>query len=76
MSHASRLHELLIVHCLTLALVIHSSIPVLWPLLGAYIAWVFLIDQAPVKGGRASQKIRKSRFWVWFANYYPVRCVF
>lgn len=50
-----------------------SSIPVFWPLIIPYIVWVFCIDKAPVNGGRASQWVRKSRFWVWFASYYPVR---
>lgn len=52
-----------------------SSIPIFWPLIVPYLIWIFLIDQGPSQGGRANQRIRKSRFWVWFAGYYPVRCV-
>lgn len=50
-----------------------SSIPILWPLIVPYLIWIFFIDQGPSQGGRANQRIRKSRFWVWFAGYYPVR---
>lgn len=51
-----------------------SSFPPLWPLVIGYLTWVFLIDQAPMRGGRPQAWLRKSRVWEWFAGYYPVRC--
>ncbi|BGP44582.1 diacylglycerol O-acyltransferase 1 [Rhodotorula kratochvilovae] len=48
------------------------SFPPLWPLIIAYLTWVFLIDQAPIHGGRPQAWLRKCRIWVWFAGYYPV----
>ncbi|BGP21575.1 diacylglycerol O-acyltransferase 1 [Rhodotorula toruloides] len=50
------------------------SFPPLWPAVIAYLTWVFFIDKAPIHGGRAQSWLRKSRIWVWFAGYYPVRC--
>jgi len=59
----------------TLTLVLpRSSFPPLWPLVIGYLTWVFLIDQAPMRGGRPQAWLRKSRVWEWFAGYYPVRC--
>ncbi|GAA5981439.1 hypothetical protein JCM10908_004109 [Rhodotorula pacifica] len=51
------------------------SFPTLWPLIVAYLAWVFCIDTAPIRGGRPQQWLRKSRVWVWFAGYYPVSLI-
>ncbi|POY71208.1 putative Diacylglycerol O-acyltransferase [Rhodotorula taiwanensis] len=51
------------------------SIPPFWPLILAYLTWVFCIDKAPIHGGRPQQWLRKSRFWVWFAGYYPVSLI-
>ncbi|GAA5967241.1 hypothetical protein JCM8115_005438 [Rhodotorula mucilaginosa] len=51
------------------------SFPPLWPLIVAYLTWVFCIDTAPVRGGRPQQWLRKSRVWVWFAGYYPVSLI-
>ena len=48
-----------------------SSIPPLWPLLVLYLIWSRWIDDAPEKGGRSSQWFRSSRFWKYFADYYP-----
>ncbi|GAA6032011.1 hypothetical protein JCM8097_003387 [Rhodosporidiobolus ruineniae] len=51
------------------------SIPPLWPLIIAYLVWVFCFDRAPIHGGRPQQWLRKSRLWVWFAEYYPVSLI-
>ena len=50
---------------------VFSSIPPLWPLLALYLIWFRWIDEAPEKGGRSSQWFRSSRFWKYFADYYP-----
>lgn len=50
---------------------VFSSIPALWPFLALYLIWVRWIDDAPEKGGRSSQWFRSSRFWRYFADYYP-----
>lgn len=50
--------------------------PILWPIIVPYLIWIFFIDKSPIQGGRASDWIRKSRYWVWFAGYYPVRSVY
>lgn len=36
---------------------------------------MIFVDKAPVRGGRKSEWVRKSRYWKWFAGYYPVRSV-
>nr|AIM47579.1 diacylglycerol acyltransferase [Rhodotorula diobovata] len=51
------------------------SFPPLWPLVIGYLTWVFLIDQAPMRGGRPQAWLRKSRVWEWFAGYYPVSLI-
>ncbi|KAM0755391.1 diacylglycerol acyltransferase [Meredithblackwellia eburnea MCA 4105] len=51
------------------------SIPLLWPIIVPYLIWMLFIDQAAVRGGRKSEWIRKSRFWKWFAGYYPVSLI-
>ncbi|CAO3650575.1 unnamed protein product [Cunninghamella echinulata] len=50
------------------------TMPVLWPLLAAYLIWMCK-DKAPVKGGRKIQAFRELRFWNWFANYFPVNII-
>jgi len=47
------------------------SIPPLWPILAVYFIWVRCIDTSPEHGGRASQWLRSSRFFRYFAEYYP-----
>ena len=37
--------------------------------------WIRWIDQSPDHGGRSSEWARTSRFWRYFADYYPVSCV-
>lgn len=54
---------------------IHSSVPLFWPGILAYLAWIFFIDQAPIQGGRASDWVRSSRFWVWFVGFFPVSLI-
>ncbi|CEQ38705.1 SPOSA6832_00150 [Sporobolomyces salmonicolor] len=49
-----------------------SSFPPLWPLIIAYLTWVFFFDAAPIKGGRPQGWLRRCRIWVWFAGYFPV----
>ncbi|ORY69268.1 diacylglycerol acyltransferase [Leucosporidium creatinivorum] len=51
------------------------SIPLLWPIIIPYLIWILAIDQASVKGGRASKRIRGSRFWVWFVGFFPVSLI-
>ncbi|GAA5969140.1 hypothetical protein JCM11641_007482 [Rhodosporidiobolus odoratus] len=51
------------------------SIPPLWPLIIAYLIWLFFFDRAPIEGGRPQAWLRKSRIWVWFAEYYPVSLI-
>ncbi|KAF8806928.1 DAGAT-domain-containing protein [Phlegmacium glaucopus] len=55
----------------TSAWLLLCSIPPLWPLLAVYLFWSRWIDDAPEKGGRSSQWFRSSRFWRYFADYYP-----
>ncbi|KIO27297.1 hypothetical protein M407DRAFT_14918 [Tulasnella calospora MUT 4182] len=52
------------------------SLPPLWPLIVLYISWVFLIDNAPDRGGRPSKWMRSLRPWSWFAGYYPASGAF
>ncbi|KAH9479273.1 Diacylglycerol O-acyltransferase 2B [Psilocybe cubensis] len=47
------------------------SIPPLWPVLTVYFVWARFIDQAPERGGRSWHWWRSSRFWRYFADYYP-----
>ncbi|KAF9528937.1 diacylglycerol acyltransferase-domain-containing protein [Crepidotus variabilis] len=47
------------------------SFPPLWPLLALYYMWSHFIDKAPTHGGRSSHLFRSSRFWRYFADYYP-----
>ncbi|GAA5866383.1 hypothetical protein JCM5296_006695 [Sporobolomyces johnsonii] len=51
------------------------SFPPLWPLIIAYLTWVFFIDAAPIKGGRPQAWLRRCRIWVWFAGYFPVSLI-
>ncbi|KAL8284227.1 hypothetical protein RQP46_004976 [Phenoliferia psychrophenolica] len=51
------------------------SIPLFWPIIIPYLFWMIFIDQAPVRGGRKSEWVRKSRYWKWFAGYYPVSLI-
>lgn len=48
-----------------------SSCPSLWPILFAYYIWICFIDKSPERGGRPSKWFRSSRFWRYFADYYP-----
>ncbi|GAA6064023.1 hypothetical protein JCM10212_004255 [Sporobolomyces blumeae] len=47
------------------------SYKALWPAIIAYLTWVFFIDQAPIRGGRAQGWLRRSSIWVYFASYFP-----
>ncbi|KAF8647582.1 hypothetical protein AX16_006604 [Volvariella volvacea WC 439] len=47
------------------------SFPPLWPILAIYMIWVLWIDKSPENGGRSSRWFRSSRFWKYFADYYP-----
>jgi 2-acylglycerol O-acyltransferase 2 len=51
------------------------SFPPLWPLLTVYLTWARCIDDSPERGGRSSQWFRSSRFWRYFADYYPASYV-
>ncbi|GAA5974903.1 hypothetical protein JCM21900_002946 [Sporobolomyces salmonicolor] len=51
------------------------SFPPLWPLIIAYLTWVFFFDAAPIKGGRPQGWLRRCRIWVWFAGYFPVSLI-
>ncbi|KXN91105.1 Diacylglycerol O-acyltransferase 2B [Leucoagaricus sp. SymC.cos] len=48
------------------------SFPPLWPFLTIYWIWMNYIDTAPERGKRMSQWVRRSKFWKYFAEYYPV----
>lgn len=52
-----------------------SSIPAIWPFLAVYMIWIRWIDKSPVTGGRSSVWFRGSRFWKYFADYYPASYV-
>ncbi|KIY70162.1 diacylglycerol acyltransferase [Cylindrobasidium torrendii FP15055 ss-10] len=47
------------------------SIPALWPILLAYYIWIHYIDRAPARGGRTSKWLRNSKWWRYYADYYP-----
>ncbi len=51
--------------------IMFSSCPSLWPILFAYYIWICFIDKSPERGGRPSKWFRSSRFWRYFADYYP-----
>ncbi|GAA5923466.1 diacylglycerol O-acyltransferase [Sporobolomyces koalae] len=51
------------------------SIKQLWPLIIAYMTWVFFIDKAPVTGGRTQMWLRKAPIWRYFASYFPVSLI-
>jgi 2-acylglycerol O-acyltransferase 2 len=53
----------------------HSSFPRLWPILIAYLSWICIFDYAPERGGRSSDRIRKARFWKYFAGYFPISLI-
>ncbi|TFK39677.1 diacylglycerol acyltransferase-domain-containing protein [Crucibulum laeve] len=46
------------------------SSPPLWPFLAIYMLWA-RFDQKPERGGRSTNLVRGSRFWKYFAEYYP-----
>ncbi|KZT55261.1 diacylglycerol acyltransferase [Calocera cornea HHB12733] len=47
------------------------SFPPFWPLITAYLIWVYFIDDAPNQGGRPWTWFRSLSFWKHFAEYYP-----
>lgn len=47
------------------------SFPPLWPFLATYTAWALYVDKSPEHGGRFNPWIRSSRFFKYFAEYYP-----
>lgn len=49
-------------------------IPFLWPLLIAYVTFIYL-DKAPEKGGRRMEWTRKLPVWKYFCDYYPISLV-
>jgi 2-acylglycerol O-acyltransferase 2 len=49
-------------------------IPLLWPVVIAYLTFVYL-DKAPEQGGRRFEWTRKLTFWKYFAGYYPISLV-
>merc|ERR1711939_102323 len=51
------------------------SFPLSWPVIVPYLIWVFCFDVAPTNGGRASDRVRRSVVWRWFAGYFPVSLV-
>ncbi|KAI8338952.1 diacylglycerol acyltransferase type 2A [Chlamydoabsidia padenii] len=50
------------------------TMPFLWPLLAAYVIWM-VKDQAPVRGGRRLEWVRRLPIWKYFAAYFPVTIV-
>jgi len=40
-----------------------------------YALWAWLVDTAAWTGSRKCRAVRESRFWRWFASYYPVALV-
>ncbi|KAI8075054.1 diacylglycerol acyltransferase type 2A [Gongronella butleri] len=50
------------------------ALPFLWPLLIAYLIWVYL-DQQPVRGGRRIEWLRRLSLWNYFADYFPVSII-
>ncbi|KAF8957112.1 diacylglycerol acyltransferase-domain-containing protein [Flammula alnicola] len=55
----------------TCAWLLLLSIPPLWPFLAIYYFWARWIDNSPERGGRSSMWFRSTRFWKYFAEYYP-----
>jgi 2-acylglycerol O-acyltransferase 2 len=49
-------------------------IPFLWPLLVAYVTFIYL-DKAPENGGRRMEWTRKLPVWKYFCDYYPISLV-
>ncbi|KAL1718115.1 diacylglycerol acyltransferase [Schizophyllum commune] len=70
---AVALWSVMIALCVS-AFLILCSFPPLWPILAVYYVWIRWIDQSPNHGGRSSEWARTSRFWRYFADYYPVSC--
>ncbi|ORX55195.1 diacylglycerol acyltransferase type 2A [Hesseltinella vesiculosa] len=50
------------------------AIPILWPLLIAYLIWMCK-DQAHVRGGRKVHWFRHLSLWTHYANYFPLTIV-
>ncbi|CAO3593919.1 unnamed protein product [Absidia cylindrospora] len=50
------------------------TLPFLWPLLIAYTVWMWK-DQAPERGGRRLDWVRRLKFWDYFAAYFPVNII-
>lgn len=50
------------------------AFPCLWPLLIAYLMWM-IKDQAPVRGGRRIEWVRRLAIWNYFAAYFPIRII-
>ena len=48
--------------------------PVLWPLLIAYITFLFT-DKAPENGGRRYDWPRRWTIWKYFVDYFPIKLV-
>ncbi|KDQ61921.1 hypothetical protein JAAARDRAFT_66925 [Jaapia argillacea MUCL 33604] len=59
----------------TFIFLILCSFPQLWPFIAVYLVWIFWIDKSPEQGGRISPWFRSSRFWRYFAEYYPASLI-
>ncbi|KAI9322117.1 diacylglycerol acyltransferase type 2A [Dichotomocladium elegans] len=47
-----------------------AAIPLFWPIVIAYLVWVYT-DKAPSRGGRRVEWVRRLRMWKYFADYFP-----
>lgn len=59
--------------CMSLS-IFSLTLPVLWPIHIAYLAYLW-IDQSHENGGRRSEWFRSLPFWHYFAGYFPVKIV-
>jgi 2-acylglycerol O-acyltransferase 2 len=59
--------------CIT-AFIVFSTYKFLWPLLIAYVTFVYT-DKAPESGGRRFESARRWKVWKYFAGYFPVKLV-
>jgi 2-acylglycerol O-acyltransferase 2 len=58
----------------TTAFIVFATYKVLWPLLIAYVTFIYT-DKAPEAGGRRFESARHWKVWKYFAGYFPVKLV-
>jgi len=64
----------LLVPVVVVLLIVTSLWPVFWIFVVPYVVWIFY-DKAARTGGRRMPFMRRSKFWVYFRDYFPLKMV-